>query len=267
MRIWYQSTVEIANYHSYREALKAQFARVAMPGTDVTLHGVPEGTWGGLANSDVMHVPYVYHRILSEALFAQARRAEAEGYDAFILGSFTEPWLRELRSAIDIPIVSLAEAAVHVGCSVAHKIGLVTMNRENEWFQTINMAARHIDRRICGIYVVTPEMTEREIDRIFVDPDSYLERFTETARRAVAEQADAIIPSEGLVATVVATNGLREIDGATVVDAVGTAVAYAEMMARLHQMTGLKPGRAWHYAKASDAVLDFVDGRSKSISS
>lgn len=265
MRIWYQSTVEIANYHSYREALRAHFARVAMPGTEVSLHGVPEGTWGGLANSDVMHVPYVYHRILSEALFRQVRRAEAEGYDAFILGSFTEPWLRELRSAVDIPVISLAEAAVHVACSVAHKIGLVTMNRENEWFQTVNMAARHLDRRICGIYVVKPEMTEREVDRIFVDPGSYLDRFVETARRAVAEQADAIIPSEGLVATVTATNGLREIDGATVVDAIGTAVAYAEMMARLHATTGLRPGRAWHYAKASETVLRFVDGETASI--
>lgn len=264
LRIWFQSTVEIATYHSYREALAAHFSRIA-PDLEVSLHGVPDGTWGGLANSQVMQMPYAYHKILSDVLFEQLRKAEREGYDAFVLGSFTEPWLRELRSMTDIPVISTAEAAVHVACSVAQKFALVTMNAENEWFQRVNMQARCLEGRISGIYVVRPEATEREINTIFTDPSAYLDRFTDVARTAIGHCADAIIPSEGLVATVVARNNLRAIDGVPVVDPIAAAVLYAEMMAKLHRHTGLRPGRRWHYVKPTEAVLDFIAGKSTAI--
>lgn len=264
LRIWFQSTVEIAGYHAYRQALEAHFRRVAAD-MEVALHGVPAGTWGGLSPSEVMHSPYAYHKILADILFEQLRRAEREGFDAFVLGSFTEPWLRELRSMTDMPVVSTAEAAVHVACSVAHKFALVTMNIENEWFQRLNMRSRGLEGRIAGIYVVRPEATEREIDTMFSDPSAYLARFTEVARGAIAQCADAIIPSEGLVATVVARNGLTEIDGAPVVDPIAAAVLYAELLAKLHQRTSLKPGRRWHYARPSDAVRAFVEGKSGRI--
>lgn len=264
LRIWFQSTVEIATYHSYRQALRDHFSRVA-PDMEVSLHGVPEGTWGGLANSQVMQMPYAYHKILSDVLFKQLRTAERDGYHAFVLGSFTEPWLRELRSMTDIPVISTAEAAVHVACSVAQRFALVTMNVENEWFQRVNMQARCLEGRISGIYVVRPEATEREIDTIFTDPSAYLERFTRVARAAIEQCSDAIIPSEGLVATVVARNNLQEIDGVSIVDPIAAAVLYAEMMAKLHRHTGLKPGRRWHYAKPTEAVLSFISGKSAAI--
>ena len=264
LRIWFQSTVEIANYHSYRQALEAHFA-LAAPEVEVALHGVPEGTWGGLSPSQVMHAPYAYHKILSDVLFEQLRRADRERYDAFVLGSFTEPWLRELRSLTDLPVVSTAEAAVHVACSVAHRFALVTMNTENEWFQRVNMQARCLDGRISGIYVVRPEATEREIDTLFTEPSNYLARFTEVARSAIAACADAIVPSEGLVATVVARNRMTAIDGVPVVDPIAAAVLYAEMLAKLHQRTGLTPGRRWHHAKPTAAIQAFIDGQSRRI--
>lgn len=260
MRIWYQSTTEIENYHSYRSALQAHFARIANADTEVALHGVPAGTWGGLTPSDVMKAPYAYHTILSKILFDNALKAEAEGYDAYILGSFTDPWLRELRSAVDFPVVSLLESTLLVGCSVAPRLGLVTMNTENEWFLQSNIAAHKLESRISGVYVVEPGMTEWEVNNIFVDPTSYLTRFAEIARRAVAEYADAIVPAEGLVAEVVATNGLKDIDGVAVIDAVGSAVCFAEMMVKLHKRTGLHAGRRWNYTKASEPIMQFVRG-------
>ena len=46
MRIWYQSTTEIENYHGYREALRAHFGRVANADTEVTLRGAPKWELG-----------------------------------------------------------------------------------------------------------------------------------------------------------------------------------------------------------------------------
>ncbi|MDR5652206.1 aspartate/glutamate racemase family protein [Ruixingdingia sedimenti] len=258
MRIWFQSTVEIDSYHAYRQALLTHFSATA-PGVEVHLAGVPGGTWAGLANSQVMNMPYAYHRILSNTLFEQLRLAEREGYDAFVLGSFTEPWLRELRSMTDMPVVSTAEAAVHLALSVSQKFGLVTMNTENEWFQRINMAARGLQDRIAGYYVVRPEATELEINRIFEDARGYIDRFTAVARQAIADGADAIIPSEGLVATVMAVNGLRSIDDVPVVDPIAGSVLMAEMLAKMHRATGLMPGRRWHYVKTPAHIMDHMD--------
>lgn len=258
MRIWFQSTVEIETYHAYRNALETHFRHVA-PDLEVRLAGVPDGTWAGLANSQIMNMPYAYHRILSNTLFEQLRRAEREGYDAFILGSFTEPWLRELRSMTDIPVISTAEAAVHLALSVSQKFALVTMNSENEWFQRVNMAARGLNDRIAGYYVIRPEATELEINRIFEDATDYIGRFTAVARQAITDCADAIIPSEGLVATVMAVNGVREIDGVPVVDPIAGAVLTAEMLAKMHRKTGLKPGRRWHYVKTPPEILAHMD--------
>ncbi|MDA8382155.1 MAG: aspartate/glutamate racemase family protein [Betaproteobacteria bacterium] len=260
MRIWYQSTTEIENYHGYREALRAHFARIANPDTEVTLRGTPVGTWGGLAPSDVMKAPYAYHMILSRILFDGALQAEAEGYDAFILGSFTDPWLRELRSAVDIPVVSLLESTLLVGCTVAPRLGLVTMNTENEWFLQSNIAAHRLESRISGVYVVQPEMTEWELNTIFTDPAPYVARFTEVARRAVASYADAIVPAEGLVAEVVATCGLKDVDGAPVLDAIASAICFAEMAVKLHKRTGLHAGRRWNYTRANDQIMRFAKG-------
>lgn len=260
LKLWYQSTVEIESYPGYRESLRRHFARIADPGMEVTLRGTPAGTWGGLANSDVMRSPWAYHMILSRFLFESARQAEREGYDAFVLGSFTEPWLRELRSAVDIPVVSLLESALHLACSVAPQFALVTMNTENDWFLRTNVASKRLEGRVSGIYVLEPRMTELALERVFGDPSGYVGRFVEVARRAVREYADAVIPAEGLVAEAVATHGLREIDGVPVLDAIACAICYAETMAKLARRTGLHAGRRWHHAKATDAVVRFIDG-------
>ena len=258
MKIWFQSTVEIGTYHAYRDALDAHFRHVA-PNLTVHLAGVPAGTWGGLANSQIMNMPYAYHRILSNRLFEQLRRAEAEGFDAFILGSYTEPWLRELKSMTDMPVTSTAEASVHLAMSVAQKFALVTMNRENEWFQRTNMAARGIESRISGYYVITPEATELEINRIFEDASDYIERFKAVSRQAIAEGADAIIPAEGLVATVMAQNKITQIDNVPVVDPIASAVLTCEMLCKMRVATGLVPGRHWNFVKPTADIMAVLD--------
>ncbi len=36
----------------------------------------------------------------------KALQAEREGYDAFIIGSYSEPFLKETRAAVNIPVLS-----------------------------------------------------------------------------------------------------------------------------------------------------------------
>ncbi len=246
MRIWYQSAVEMAGEDGYAAALRAHFARVADPGTTVELFGVDAGTWAGQQPSQLLGYPAIFHAALGTAFLRNAVRAEREGYDAFIVGTYVEPFLRELRSAVGIPVVSSLEAMLLVGCSMAHTVGIVTLNQVLLWSITTSIERHRLGARVGAVLAVEPALNERELTSLFTAPEPYIERFIGTARRAVAQHADAIIPAEGILAEIVAANGVREVDGAIVMDGIGIPVAYAEMLVKLRRTTGLGPGRRWH---------------------
>lgn len=69
MKIWHQSTVD--------------------------LHGVRAGTWGDGAPSDFFGWSASYVIKLARHIMENAVRPVSEGYDACVIGSYTEPFLRE----------------------------------------------------------------------------------------------------------------------------------------------------------------------------
>lgn len=261
MRIWYQSAVEMTGASAYREALERHAARVADPGTVVDIRGVDPGTWAGRQPSQLFGCPAVFLAALGPAVLRNAVRAEREGYDAFVIGTYIEPFLRELRSAVDIPVVSSLEAMLLVGCSTAHTLGLVTLNEQLLWSLTQSVERHRLGARVGAILTMEPQLNERELIGLFTDPDVYLGRFRETAGRAIAGHADAIIPAEGILAEIVSANGITEIDGAAVLDGIGIPIAYAEMMAKLHGRTGLRVGRRWHHGKPEQELIDLFVSR------
>ncbi len=261
MRIWYQSAVEMTGASPYREALERHAARVADPGTQVDIRGVDPGTWAGQQPSQLFGCPAIFLAALGPALLRNAVRAEREGYDAFIIGTYIEPFLRELRAAVDIPVISSLEATLLVGCSTAHTISLVTLNQPLLWSLTMSLERHRLGARIGQILSMEPELNEREIIGLLADPDAYLERFVATARRAIAGHADAIIPAEGILAEIVTAGGITDIDGAMVLDGIGIPIAQAEMMVKLRQRTGLGVGRRWHHAKPPKETIDLFVSR------
>lgn len=261
MRIWYQSAVEMARAGPYQEALERHFRRVADPGTRVEVFGVPPGTWAGQQPSQLFGYPAVFHAALGPVFLRNAVRAEREGYDAFVIGTYIEPYLRELRAAVDIPVVSSLEATLLVGCSAAHTIGLVTLNQPLLWSLKVSIERHRLGARVGALLAMEPELNEREIIGLLAAPGAYLDRFVETARRTVADHADAIIPAEGILAEIVAANGVTSVDGAAVLDGIGIPVAYAEMLVKLWRGTGMLVGRRWHHARPPAELLDLFVSR------
>ena len=256
MRIWYQSAVEMTGAGAYREALERHLARTADPGTRVEIHGVPSGTWAGRQPSQLFGCPAVFLAALGPAMLRNAVRAEREGHDAFVIGTYIEPFLRELRSAVDIPVVSSLEATLLVGCSTAHTIGLVTLNRPLLWSLTTSLERHRLGARVGPILSMEPELTEREIIGLLAAPGDYLDRFRRIAARAVEAHADAIIPAEGILAEAVAAAGITRVDDAAILDGIAIPVAYAEMLVRMRRATDLRVGRRWHHAMPPPEVMD-----------
>lgn len=256
-RIWYQTMTDVGSYPTYRDALEKHARRVLGEGSPVSVHGVRPGTYDGRPPVTVLKYPYSYH-VLLEQVLGNVLRAEAEGFDAVVLGSYSEPFLREARSAVDIPIASMAEATLLVGCSVAAKAALITVTDDIAYMAERLVATHRLGERVACVRRVDPPVDEAELLAMFADPSAFVELFVEQARRAIADRADVIIPAEGVLNELLVESGLREVDGVSVMDCVGVSLLYAQMLATLHRTTGLHAGRRWEYPRAPAEVTSLL---------
>lgn len=257
MRIWYQSMTEIGRYPAYRESIEAHARQVLSDDVQVDVFGVREGTYGGYAPIELLTYPYPSHVLLDQVLDSAAE-AEAAGYDAFVIGSFSEPFLREVRSLAQIPVVAMGESTLLVACSYGHGIGLVTINPPFA-YMTRRLVEKHgLSERVAGIAALDPPVTEDNLADAFADADELIARFQDAALPLLEQHADVIVPGEGVLNEFLFTNGVRDVHGASVVDSVAVTLLYAQMQVRLWQDTGLRPGRQWEYRRPNDDILAAV---------
>jgi allantoin racemase len=261
MNIWYQSGVDFDHYPGYHKALTRRFAEIASPGTKVLLKGTSPKFSHGLSTLDCVSSPYAYQRTYVPMYLSAVEEAERTGHDVFIIATFSEPVLRELRSLATIPVVSASECSLLTACTVAPKIGLVTLSRLAEGYIVKSIATHHLEARVSGVHVVDEDMTEGELEKNFDRPGPYIERFEKAAREAIAQGAQAIIPAEGLVAAMIAINHVREVDQIPIIDSVAAAVLFAEFAVAMKQRTGLEPSRRFVYARPSPAALAALTGK------
>jgi Asp/Glu/hydantoin racemase len=259
--VWYQSGVDFDQHPGYHEALTHRFAEIASPGTKVSLHGTSRKFNRGLAIADCVSSPYAYHQTYVPMYLNAVQEAERTGHDVFVIATFSEPVLREMRSLATIPVVSASECSLLTACTVAPKIGLVTLSRLAEVYILKSIATHHLESRVSGVHVVDDEMTEGELETNFKRPGPYIEKFKKAARAAIAHGADAIIPAEGLVAAMIAINHVHEIDQIPIIDSIAAAVLFAEFAVSMKQRAGLEPSRRFVYARPSPAALAALSGR------
>ncbi|MBV8455609.1 MAG: hypothetical protein JO122_03215 [Acetobacteraceae bacterium] len=98
MRIWYQSFVDPIEQAPYIELLCSRLASLSSPQTVVDFFG--------------MSPPVRFFHPISEyrcggVAIRAALQAQAEGYDAFVIGNFQGPGLTECRASVDIPVIGL----------------------------------------------------------------------------------------------------------------------------------------------------------------
>jgi allantoin racemase len=261
MKIWYQSGVDFDHHPGYRAALTRRFAEIASPGTAVSLKGTSPRFSHGLLTYDCVSSPYAYQRTYVPMYLSAVEEAERIGYDAFVIATFSEPVLREMRSLATIPVVSASECSLLTACTVAPKVGLVTLSRLAQGYIEKSIATHHLEARVSGVHVVDEAMTEGELDKNFDRPGPYLERFKNAAREAIAAGAHAIIPAEGLVAAMIAVNHLHAVDQVPIIDSIAAAILFAEFAVAMKARAGLEPSRRFFYARPSAAALAALTGK------
>jgi Asp/Glu/hydantoin racemase len=243
MKLWYQSTLNFRQYPNYEKALNAHTKRVASPGTEVIAKGRSAAFGSDLPAADAIGSPIMYHSVVTPAFVESLLAAEAENADAFIVASFSEPILPELRSLANIPVISMSEATFMAASMVAPKVGLVTLNKMVLPFIEKSTSLHKWKDRLSGVHLLEREVPEAELDQNFTSPKPYLDLLVSGIKAAIAAGAQVVIPAEGVLGVMAAENALREVDGVPVIDAIGTPILFAEMAVALKERTGVSQSR------------------------
>lgn len=257
MRIWHQSMTELEELPQYRATMEEHARSVMPPEVEITVHGLPRGSYGGMAPSDVLGFPYAYHLILGHAIEA-AYQAEQQGYDAYVVGSYSEPFLREIRSAVDIPVASMAESTFLVGCSLGKYQALVANTSGIARIVKAQVDKHGLRDRVQGVYVIDPPLTELDLMGAYEDASGLVASFTRIAHQVIEGGADVVVPAEGVLSELLYTNAVTRIGDVPVVDSLGVAWHYAEMLVQLWRRTGLRVGRRWEYPRPTPSVMSQV---------
>lgn len=244
---------ELHELGAYKASLESHAAKVLGQGPTVAVHGMPRGAYRGRSPTAALSNAFAHHRILDPVLDF-AVRAEREGFDAFVVGSFSEPFLRELRSAIDIPVVSVAEATMLVACSIGRQAAPISNDPAIAHLVGQSIEAHGLHARIRPPRSIEPPLDERQLADAFAHPALLLASFDRAARRAIDDGAELIIPAEGVLSEFLHGQGVAKVGQVPVMDSFAVAWSYAVMMASLRSGTGLAVSRQRHYRR-DDAKL------------
>lgn len=254
MKIWHQSMTELHNLGAYKKSLTSHAKTILNRGETIEIHGMPKGSYHGYSPTAALSNAFAHHRIL-DPIFDNAIRAERNGFDAFVVGSFSEPFLRELRSVIEIPVVSITEATLLVSCSIGRLSVPIANDPGIAWIVRESIERHGLGHRTLTPRAIDPALDEPEMAKAFSQPSILIDIFSKTARRAIAEGADVIIPAEGVLSEFLYNNKIKMIDSVPVLDSFGVTWTYAVMMVKLHKKLGLTVSRQMHYQRNDSDLI------------
>lgn len=234
MKLWYQSLTRESAWPDYNRALQKMLDAAKSPDTQIHIQGIRQR--GGIGDQ------FRYLEFIETIeILENARQAEKEGFDAFLIGNIADPGLRQAREAVKIPVLGLCETSVHTACYLGANFGVVTSNDKHRATIEENLARYRMDRLLSGIRLMNVERLV-DLNRGFVEPaaaEDLLTRFRTAADALVDAGAEVIIPGVGVVAALLGTHGIQSLaKGAIVLNGVTTLLKSGEMVVQLERLAG-----------------------------
>lgn len=258
MRLWYQSMTVLEDTGRYGATIAQAAKDIFGDGVELTVRGFEREAYHGHVPGEVFRYPILKEIIVRRSIMA-AITAEREGFDGYVIGSYSEPFLKQTRAAVRIPVISIAESTLSTALSIADRFALVSL-APSYARRLEELVARHgLSTRFAGAYGLDDSYTERHASAALDDPTEFLDRFKDAARRAAASGADLVIPAEGILCQLIREARLRDVDGVMVMDSVGVCLRHAEMMVKLKWETGLEHARRFSYpVPPADMLAKFI---------
>ncbi len=248
IRILYQSFTDPAVHQPYLERLEAYLAEIAAPGVTYEVRGIsPADTQLGRLSELRCGVQSV------EGIVA----AEAEGFDAVLVGHFQDACLYEARTAVDIPVIGHGEASMLQACMLGGRIGLVTLDPvylpwHREQIARYGLASRVVDVRA---FRLTPDQAVAAYD----DESAYRsikDTFVSLAGTMVQESGVDVVMSAGGLFALLSADDHVEVPGALVANPTVLAVHQAEASVAIARAMGTPVSRGGTFARATQQAVD-----------
>ncbi|MDP2952748.1 MAG: aspartate/glutamate racemase family protein [Chloroflexota bacterium] len=230
MRIWCQSCTGIGAdplWQNYDKSLKEHVKKVGRPDTHADFFGQGETLPGIDRYRSTQHI--CAHRSIQNAI-----RAEKEGYDAFLMVSTIDAGFYEIKELVDIPVVMITESVLHLCCLLAPKFSFITHNEA--LLHLLNRLTKEYgleDHLVPGGHL---DLSYQDIKGMYEKPEPYIDGFTKLAKQIAARGANLLFPAALIVNQWCIDKGIKEIDGATVIDVMGAGIKMTELMVDLQKM-------------------------------
>ncbi|HXY74728.1 MAG TPA: aspartate/glutamate racemase family protein [Dehalococcoidales bacterium] len=234
MKIWYQSGAGYRYYplwEEYGKTLEQQCKRAARPDTEVFITGNPMIITERDRYKSVMY----YH---SSQFMNSMLQAEAEGYDAFVIGCSFDERMDEGREMLSMPVISIGQANLFLAAMFGEWFAITTCEphiaqRYDQLVRKYGLESKYLR----GPYIFP--ISENQLAGALKNPEKVAEGFKAVAKKAVADGASVIIPVPASIYQMFyKTNILNsdELQGATVLDPVAVVIKFAEMMVDLKKI-------------------------------
>ena len=227
-------------FNAGEEALNAYFALAcARPDTELVARPLRAGL------NDLEQYDYAYFQLLNAREACEGvLRAEKEGADAAIVYCFFDPGMRDARGVAQIPVVGLAESSMIFASMMGRRFAIVVPRPgqipiEEDNLVLYKMRSLAIENKpIRSLHTKMSLTAETMFGDI--DTDGVVADFKKVAGSCIEDGAEVLIPGCSALSLMLALSGVKEVDGAPIVDPLVSAVKLAEAMVDLNQ-----GGRPW----------------------
>ncbi|MFZ5780345.1 MAG: aspartate/glutamate racemase family protein [Pseudomonadota bacterium] len=149
------------------------------PGTTVAVEPLEEGPPAVESLADIT--------VVGAELVRQVPRWRDGGYDAVVIGCFSDPGLAALRDLIEIPVVGPGASAVHVAAQFGERFGVLssepTPKGLHARFRAMGVGDLYVSERMVGCSVLDLSRRRNEV----------MGGIVEAARACVADGADVLV--------------------------------------------------------------------------
>jgi len=231
-RVLYVMPVNAPKERSDR--MRAFLAKLASPGTEVQVLAMP----GGPLDLEYYQQDHAAISLMMETLPAIVRSTNV---DAVVVACFYDPGVRELREMLNIPVVGIGEASMHVASLLGHKFSIIVARKKCIPKMSDNALLYGFEGRIASWRSI-----EFTVQRLHSDPNGACEAIAIEAAAAVHEDlAEVVILGCAVMEDMAQRLSMRI--RVPVVDPVGAGFKLAEMLGDLRARTGLSISKVYDY--------------------
>lgn len=237
MKIWWQSAHDLENDREtddYLNVLTSTLNAVVRHGSEVVVKGLAYSETDLLEKSDWA---YLLHATRVPLL---AMQAQSEGYDAYCLGCACGMGVTEAKEAVDIPVVGLTEANMHIATMLGRTFAYLAADEGGA--RRVREQARELGLDRFMVPCRPFSMSHSQRFQAFDNETILLDALEPLAKEAAHNGAGVLLLGDNVMNIVLSKHGIREIGGLPIQEGSSVLVKFTEMLLDL-QALGVKRSR------------------------